>query len=196
MVDLKELEELFKSKTFSRNPAMVNALLRNAALLHDPNATEEQKAIALENVKSISQFGTLPKTPKQKKVEGSEVQPKIKQPVSKKPVENQPVKTAQPIKQAEPEYHPDLSTHNITPDMWKLMPLEHKLATIQYHKETSAPKNPQPAAVKPEPPLPSNVIQFKPKIKKSLDSLYSIFEYIKKNISTSKNSDTDSTSTN
>ena len=58
MFQLEELEELFKSEELVKNKAMLHALLRNAAMLHREDLTEEQKNTALNNIKAIINAST------------------------------------------------------------------------------------------------------------------------------------------
>jgi type IV secretory pathway VirB10-like protein len=63
MFELSEIEELFKSEDFAKSKAAIHAVLRNAALLHNKEATPEEKAIATENIKAIT-HGKQKKEPK------------------------------------------------------------------------------------------------------------------------------------
>lgn len=62
-MDIREIEELIKTA----NSKQIKAMMRNAAILSDPNISEEMKIQALENIKAIS-AGNKPKKQRLKPV--------------------------------------------------------------------------------------------------------------------------------
>lgn len=68
MQELQEIEELFKNEELAKNRSMVQALLRNAAILHDKGATDIDRQRATANIKAITQ-GKQAKPKKQKVVD-------------------------------------------------------------------------------------------------------------------------------
>jgi hypothetical protein len=92
MMELQEIEELFKNV----NRGAIKAFLRNAAVLKDPAATPEMKALAAENVKAISMNKPIPKPkaePKPKKQKAAAVAEQAIQP-AKQPVPQTPAAAA------------------------------------------------------------------------------------------------------
>ena len=114
MMELQEIEELFKNV----NRGAIKAFLRNAAVLKDPAATPEMKALAAENVKAISMNKPIPKPkaepkPKKQKAAVAEqaIQP-VQQPVTQTPAAAAPTPVA-PV-QPSPKWNFMKSLQDIT----------------------------------------------------------------------------------
>ena len=156
MIDLNELEELFKS--VNRNA--IKAFLRNSAILKDPSATPEMKELAQANVKAITQNQPIPR-PKKKTNKKPEVQAtQLVQPVI--PQGQAPVQSPQ----RKMEFHEEFAQHHgIDPvkfkATWNAMTPEQQNTTKQWHTEQ---------------------LSAAPKIQKSIDKLYDLFAELKKNL--------------
>lgn len=173
-MELQEIEELFKNV----NRGAIKAFLRNAAVLKDPAATPEMKALAAENVKAISMNKPIPKPkaepkPKKQKAAVAEqaIQP-VQQPVTQTPAAANPTSTGK-IKY---EYSPVYQHYGVTEDMWHKTPEAHA-DLFNHHNEVMAGKHPGLAHIK------TAVEQaVKPKMAKSIDSLYNLFSQLKKRV--------------
>lgn len=58
MLELQEIEELIKAV----HPNQIREMLRNAAILNDPTATDEMKNKALDSFKAVATNKIIPKT--------------------------------------------------------------------------------------------------------------------------------------
>lgn len=176
MIKLHEIEELFKS--VNRNA--IKAFLRNAAILKDPEATPEMKALAEENVKAISQNKPTPrpkidkpaKQPKIKAAAAEQATQLIQHPAPQTPAAAAPSSTGR-IKY---KYSPVYQHYGVTEDMWHKTPEAHA-DLFNHHNEVMAGKHPELMHIK------AAVEQaVKPKMAKSIDSLYNLFSQLKKHI--------------
>ncbi len=158
MMELHEIEELCKN--VNRNA--IKALLRNAAIMKDPNATPEMRALAEANVKAISYNKPIPKPkaerkPKKVKAAAAEQATQLVQ----TPSPQTPAAAASP----KVEFHEEFARHHgIDPakfkQTWHAMTPEQQKVTQDWHAE-------QVAA---------------PKMQKSLEQLYSLFSELKKRL--------------
>lgn len=176
MIELHEIEELFKS--VNRNA--IKAFLRNAAILKDPEATPEMKALAEENVKAIAQNKPLPKPKTDKPVK----QPKKIKPAAaeqatqlvQQPAAQTPAAAPTSTGKIKYKYSPVYQHYGVTEDMWHKTPEAHA-DLFNHHNEVMAGKHPGLAHIK------TAVEQsMKPKMAKSLNSLYNLFSQLKKHI--------------
>lgn len=134
------------------NRNAIKALLHNAALMKDPNTSPELRAQAEANVKAISYNKPLPHPDKPKKIKQQKV------------VANTPVT---PAVDAAPkvEFHEEFAQHHgIDPvkfkETWSSMNPKQQQVTRNWHAEQV----------------------LKPKINKSIDSLYNLFTELKKHL--------------
>lgn len=174
MIELHEIEELFKS--VNRNA--IKAFLRNAAILKDPEATPEMKALAEENVKAISQNKPIPKQKTETPVKQKKVKPAA--PASTAPstqLMQQPSQApAVSTGNIKYKYSPVYQHYGVTEDMWHKTPEAHA-DLFNHHNEVMAGKHPGLMHIK------TAVEQsMKPKMAKSLNSLYNLFSQLKKHI--------------
>lgn len=154
MLELHEIEELFKSEELVKNKAMIHALLRNAALLHREGITEEQKKLALENIKNITHGG----------------QPKVKKPKAEK------VPKADP-QHVKLKYSPAYEHYGIKKEHWEAATPDAHKELFDHHNAVMAGKIPGTEHIK------NAVEQARAQgMKKSLDRLYDIFSELKKRI--------------
>lgn len=170
MMELQEIEELFKS--VNRNA--IKAFLRNAAILKDPAATPEMKALAAENVKAISMNKPIPKPkaePKPKKQKAAAVAEQAIQPVQQ-PVTQTPAAAApSPVAPVQPspkmEFHEEFARHHgVDPVKFKatynaMSPEQQKMTHEWHAQQLTTPKI---------------------KMAKSIDSLYNLFTQLKKHL--------------
>lgn len=168
MFDNSELEQFCNEELMKAKPNYnaIQALLRNAAMLHDEGVTEEQKQQALANIKAI----THGPQPKQKKVkEPKAVQPAV-QPVS------QPQQTQQIQPKIKYKYSPLYGQHyGVTEEMWNKNPQAHE-GLFTHHQEVMAGKHPNLMHIK------TAVEQQKASMAKSVQNLMSLFKELKKRI--------------
>jgi hypothetical protein len=169
MMELQEIEELFKNV----NRGAIKAFLRNAAILKDPAATQEMKALAAENVKAISQNRPIPKpkaAPKQRKQKAAAAEQAIQlaqQPAPQTPAAAAPPSAGQVQPSPKMEFHEEFAQHHgIDPAKfkatWTAMSPEQQKITQDWHAEQlSAPKM---------------------KVAKSIDTLYNLFAELKKHL--------------
>ena len=158
-MELHEIEEL--CKTVNRNA--IKALLRNAAIMKDPNASPEMRAQAEANVKAISYNKPIPKPkadPKPKKVKAAAAEQATQLVQTPKP---QTPAAAAPSPKV--EFHEQFAQHHgIDPakfkQTWSAMTPEQQKITQDWHAE-------QVAA---------------PKIQKSVEQLYNLFVELKKRL--------------
>jgi len=164
-MEMFEIEELMKGM----NSKAYKAMLRNAAILNDPNVTEEMRRQALDNVKAIAANKPMNEI-KDIKMKSPEV--KIAKPKKVKATPDQAIKLAQiqatPNFQPAPaklEYPTDLhlsplntSGHdeNAMKGIFDALPDHEKKSVIDWHTKN--------------------------KMSKSIDSLYSLFIELKKHI--------------
>lgn len=169
MFDNSELEQFCNEELMKARPNYnaIQALLRNAAMLHDEKITEEQKQQALANIKAI----THGPQPKQKKAK----EPKQPQQVQ----QMQPTQAQQP-QQVQPKikykYSPVYGQHyGVTEEMWNKNPDAHA-GLFTHHQEVMAGKHPNLMHIK------SAVEQQKAGMAKSVENLLSLFKELKKRI--------------
>ena len=175
-MELHEIEELFKSV----NPKAMKAFLRNAATLQDPNASHEMKVLAVENIKAITQNKPIPrsqtdKPPKQPK----KIKPVVAEQATQlvqQPAVQTPATTPSSIGKIQYKYSPAYQHYGVTEDMWNKTPEAHA-DLFNHHNEVMAGKHPGLMHIK-------NAVEqtMKPKIAKSIDSLYDLFVELKKRL--------------
>lgn len=170
MIEWSEIEEL--CKTVNRNA--IKALLRNAAIMKDPNSSPEMRAQAEMNVKAISYNKPLPKVgaePKQKKVKAAaseQATQLVQQPASQTPVAAAPSSPVQMVPSPKMEFHQEFAQHHgLEPqkfaNTWKAMTPEQQKITQDWHAEQlAAPKV--------------------TKIAKSVETLYDLFTQLRKHL--------------
>jgi len=153
MMELHELEELFKSVELVKSRAAVQALLRHAEMLHREDVTPEQKKIALAKIKKITQ-GAAPK----------EKKPKAQEP-------------AGPVGKVKLKYSPAYQHYGVTQEHWNAAKPDAHKELFEHHNNVMAGKVPSAAHIK------TAVEQAKAQgMKKNLDRLYNIFSELKKRI--------------
>lgn len=176
MMELHEIEELIK--TVNRNA--IKALLRNAAIMKDPNSTPELRAQAEANVKAISYNKPLPKppgAPKQKKVKAAAAE-QATQLVQSPPTQRPAAAVPSPSGTAniKLKYSPAYQHYGVSEDMWHKAPEAHQ-DLFNHHNEVMAGKHPDLMHIK------TAVEAAKPQaIKKSLEQLYDLFSELKKRL--------------
>lgn len=172
MMDIKEIEEL--CKTVNRNA--IKALLRNAAIMKDPNSSPEMRAQAEANVKAISYNKPLPSgEPKQKKVKAAapeQATQLVQTPSAQTPGAAAPTAKPQNIKL---KYSPAYQHYGVTEDMWHKTP-DAQQGLFQHHNEVMAGKHPDLMHIK------TAVESMKPKMVKSIDLLYDLFSELRKHL--------------
>lgn len=197
MAELNEMEELFKAGV---NRSAIQAYLRNAAILRDPEATPEMKELAAANVKAISQNQPMPKpkaqkAPKQAKQKAAA--PEQATQLAQTPSTQTPVAAAP----SQPEFHETFARHHgLDPakfkETWHAMTPEQQKITQDWHAEQiakpAAPIAPAttatPAvAAAPEPiKVKNNAVTpaaSQPhKMVKSVDALYNLFTQLRKHL--------------
>lgn len=169
-MDIREIEELVK--TVNRNA--IKALLRNAAIMKDPKVSPEMRAQAEANFKAISYNKPIPTEPKPKKQKiaaAEQATQLVQPPATQMPAAASPVST-QNIKL---KYSPAYQHYGVTEDMWNKTP-EAQQPLFQHHNEVMAGKHPDLMHIK------TAVEQMKPKMIKSIDSLYDLFTELKKHL--------------
>lgn len=172
-MEFHEIEELIK--TVNRNA--IKALLRNAAILKDPAATPEMRAMAEANVKAISYNKPLPKNPgapkRQKKVKAAAAE-QATQLVQSPPTQTPAAAAPQP--KVKLKYSPAYQHYGVSEEMWHKAPEAHN-DLFNHHNEVMAGKHPDLMHIK------TAVEAAKPKaIKKSLEQLHSLFTELKKRL--------------
>lgn len=200
MLELKEMEELFKAGV---NRSAIQAYLRNAAILRDPEATPEMKELAAANVKAISQNQPMPKpkaqkAPKQAKQKAAA--PEQATQLAQTPSTQTPVAAAPSQDAPQPEFHETFARHHgLDPakfkETWHAMTPEQQKITQDWHAEQIAkPAAPPVAAapasaavVAPEPiKVKNNAVTpaaSQPhKMVKSVDALYNLFTQLRKHL--------------
>ena len=179
MMELKEIEELIK--TVNRNA--IKALLRNAAIMKDPNSTPELRAQAEANVKAISYNKPLPKppgAPRQKKVKAAAAEQAtqlVQSPLTQTPAAAVPPQSAKLQPNVKLKYSPAYQHYGVSQEHWdKAQPDAHQ-ALFAHHNEVMGGKHPDLMHIK------SAVEAAKPKmIKKSLEQLFDLFSELKKRL--------------
>lgn len=173
MMELHEIEELIK--TVNRNA--IKALLRNAAIMKDPNVSPEQRAQAEANVKAISYNKPLPKppgAPRQKKVKAAAAEQATQ--LVQAPQTQTPAAAATPKPKVTLKYSPAYQHYGVTEEMWNKTPHAHQ-DLFNHHNEVMAGKHPDLMHIK------TAVEAAKPKmIKKSLEQLFDLFSELKKRL--------------
>lgn len=169
-----DLEELLKSKKIVRDRALIDALLRNHAVLTNASASDLDKKIAQSNMDKIKNFSS--NDPYAKHIDPRTVQPpKLGSRAKKQSPQQKP-------KEQELDYHQDFSHFNITPEMYESMPKNHREKTHEYHKEILAGKHPEFSdKIKPQAPAATPVVAPTSdpiKIKKSIEKLNSLIKNI------------------
>lgn len=175
MMELQEIEELFKNV----NRAAIKAFLRNAAILKDPEATSEMKALAAENVKAIAQNKPIPKPKTDKPKQPKKMKPAAAEQATQlvqQPVAQTPAAAAPSAGKIKYKYSPVYQHYGVTEDMWHKTPEAHA-DLFNHHNEVMAGKHPGLMHIK------SAIEQaMKPKMAKSLHSLYNLFTELKKHL--------------
>jgi hypothetical protein len=170
MITLHEIEEL--CKTVNRNA--IKALLHNAAIMKDPAATPEMRAQAEMNFKAISHNKPIPAEPKPKKVQ---TVPAVAAQQAPTQLAQQPMKTPvnPALGQVKLKYSPAYQHYGVNEQMWNKTP-DAQQGLFQHHNEVMAGKHPDLMHIK------TAVEAAKPKILKSVDSLYDLFTELKKHL--------------
>lgn len=166
---LHEIEELIKG--VNRNA--IKALLQNAAIMKDPNTTPEMRAQAEANVKAISYNQPIPRNtaPKKQKVAAAEQAP----PPVTPPAQQTPAAVNPAIANVKLKYSPAYQHYGVNEEMWNKTP-EAQQGLFQHHNEVMAGKHPDLMHIK------TAVESMKPKMIKSIDSLYDLFTELRKHL--------------
>lgn len=164
-MQLQEIEELIKAT----KPNAIKAMLRNAAILNDPNVTEEMRRQALENVKAIAankptnEIKDIKMKPasaapaKPKKVKSSPEQAiKLAQVQAMKPPVAEQPKLDYPQGLHETELNVSGHDEPAMKGIFNALPDHEKKSIIDWHANT--------------------------KMKKSIDTLHNLFVELKKHI--------------
>lgn len=174
MIKLHEIEELCKTV----NRAAIKALLRNAAIMKDPNMSPEMRAQAEANVKAISYNKPIPQEPKPKKIKAAASEQAI-QPaqtsLTQTPVAAAAPSPQGPIGNIKLKYSPAYQHYGVTEEMWNQAPHAQQ-DLFNHHNEVMAGKHPGLMHIK------SAVDASRPKMLKSIDSLYELFSQLKKHL--------------
>lgn len=159
MFELAEIEELFKSEDLIKSRPKLQALLRNAAILHQEGVTPEQKKIALENIKAITMGDKQVKPKKQKATPAA------------------PVSQFGPtVSNVKLKYSPVYQHYGISQDHWNAAPPEAHQELFNHHNAVMAGKVPGSEHIK------SAVEQSKANMIKSMERLSDLFKELKKHI--------------
>lgn len=147
MLDLQEIEELIKAV----HPNAIREMLRNAAILNDPNATEDMKNQALDSFKAVATNKKIPKSNQPEAPIAAAAQPAPAQPVTPQ------------IEYPQGLHQSPLNTAGHDEEKMKgifhALPDHEKKAIVDWHAASST--------------TPVN---------KSIDSLYALFQELKKRI--------------
>lgn len=158
-MDLQQIEELMK--TVNKNA--IKAMLRNAAILNDPNVSDEMKAQALENVKAIA--GN--KAPKKQQKVKTQIEAPVAAPtqLAQPPA---PAAPAEPVIAAAPQLIQYPEGLHLSPlnsgghdekamrGIFDSLPDHEKKSIVDWHAST--------------------------KVQKSVESLYALFQELKKRL--------------
>lgn len=203
MIELFELEELAKSV----NRGSMKAYLRNAAILKDPNASQEMKELAASNVRALVGMKPSPKAPAQKQPQQKAAAPEQATQLAQTPPTQTP-SAAAPSKDAPVEFHHEFAQHHgLDPSKFAqtfaAMTPEQQKITQDWHAEqvAAAPKKVAASAAAPAPavkptaapmaPQPIKVVnnavtpsasQPPHKMAKNVDALYDLFVELKKRL--------------
>ncbi len=151
MVDLEQIEELFKNEEFAKavNRHALDMLFRNTKMLEDPNITPEMKEQALANIKAITSGEALPKPKRAKKPKAEK--PAVA-PVQKPVVQAAAAPVPTPVAQPKPKLEMPAGLH-LSPlntgghdeagmrSIFDSLPDEHKQQIIDIHSATKMKKS-------------------------------------------------------
>ncbi len=180
MLNLDEIEELFKSTELIKNRKMVEALLHNVKMSQNMELSPEQRELAHANIKAITSGGkpAAPASPK-----------KIKKPkdavASAQPVNPASIQPAAPLNPAVPQssagqiklkYSPAYQHYGVTQEHWDAAGPDAHQGLFAHHNEVMAGKHPDSMHIK------TAVEQAKANMIKSADNLYNLFLELKKHL--------------
>lgn len=176
MLNLDEIEELFKSTELIKNKKMVEALLHNVKMAQNTSLSPEQRELAQANIKAITSGGKPMKPAAPKKVkapkEAAPVNPASIQPVA-------PLNPAAPVaapQNVKLKYSPVYAHYGVTPEHWEAAGPEAHQGLFAHHNEVMAGKHPDLMHIK------TAVEQAKTKMMKSVDHLFDLFSQLKKHL--------------
>ena len=157
---MQEIEELFKNEDLVKNKKLVQAFLDQGAIYKNPKSTPEQKAQALQTLKTLGMD--------QMKV------PKPTKPVAQ-PISTNPAPT--PVKpHIIPKYHPVYQHYGVTPEQWNSAGPDAHQALFEHHNNVMAGKLPQYNHIK---------TAIEQQMKKSLENVYTLLKAINEEINKS-----------
>lgn len=181
MLNLDEIEELFKSTELIKNRKMVEALLHNVKMSQNMELSPEQRELAHANIKAITSGGkpAAPASPKKiKKPKEAAVSAQPVNPASIQPAAplNPTVQSAAPTGQIKLKYSPAYQHYGVTQEHWNSAGPEAHQGLFAHHNEVMAGKHPDLMHIK------TAVEQAKANVIKSADNLYNLFLELKKHL--------------